>query len=62
MAAETFSHFKFYNRGGKCGCSNFIIKLFWTALDRIWAPEHECTGKSPDPLYLRACDAIQIVL
>ena len=63
MASETVSHFKiFYNFGGRCGCfKTSFKKLFWSALE-CGHKNTECTGKSPDPLYLCAGDEIHPVV
>ena len=42
------------------GCyKTSLLKLFWSAQE-CGRKNTECTGKSPDPLYLRAGDAIHL--
>ena len=63
MASETFSHFeKFYNLGSRCGCFKTSLLNYFGLRPECGHKNTECTGKSPDQLYLRAGDAIHPVL
>ena len=57
MFVLTAGHFeKFYNLGGVVVLKP-RYKIFWPA-PTFWRKNTECIGKSPDPLYLHAGDAI----
>ena len=60
MASKTVSHFE--KKFTFLVVGVVILKPHYKIISTLWHWDTECTGKSPDPLYLRAGGAIHLVL